>query len=152
MKIDKKTVKVIFWDTAGQEGFSSLTKQYYREADGAIIVYDITNMSSFKDIKNWMDDVKRETNNKAIMILVGNKSDKIYEREVKTQVSEIFAKNNSMFFMETSAKDNVNVKPMFETLIRMLMERAKTSDVTYSERQYRKPLLDEETNHCCALI
>ena len=70
---DGKMVKIQVWDTAGQDRFRSITKNYYKGAHGIILIYDVTENKSFENVKNWMNQIKEEVSNRVTIVLVGNK-------------------------------------------------------------------------------
>ena len=119
---DNKNIKIQIWDTAGEEAFQSITKTYYRNAIGALLVYDITKKSSFEHIKNWLDSVKENSTKNIKIILIGNKSDLEDKREVTFQEGEEFAKNNGLIFFETSAKNFKNINEAFNKLTEEIYE------------------------------
>ena len=90
-------MKVQVWDTAGQERYRAITTAYYRDAMGAIIVYDITNQDSFNNTARWVQDVRNNSNNNNINImLLGNKSDLVKGRKVTAENGKIFSRNNDL--------------------------------------------------------
>jgi Ras-related protein Rab-1A len=109
-------VKLQIWDTAGQERFKTITASYYKGAHGIILVYDITDRQSFKDIENWLAEVDKYGNENVVKLLVGNKSDLEASRQVKTEEGKTLADSLGIKFLETSAKDAVNVEKAFTTL------------------------------------
>ena len=78
--VDEKKINLQIWDTSGQEAFQSITRSYYRAAVAALVVYDITNKSSFENLKLWVDNAKEFGNSNIQLCLVGNKRDKNEER------------------------------------------------------------------------
>ena len=86
IKIDNKTykVKTQIWDTAGQESFRSITRSYYRGSICALLVYDITRRATFDNLIKWLEDMRDNAYSKMVILLVGNKSDLKFEREVST--------------------------------------------------------------------
>lgn len=110
------TVKLQIWDTAGQERFKTITASYYKGAHGIILVYDITDRQSFKDIENWLAEVDKYGNENVVKMLVGNKSDLEANRQVKTEEGKSLADSLNIKFLETSAKDAINVEKAFTTL------------------------------------
>lgn len=110
--IDGKPIKIQIWDTAGQESFRSITRAYYRGATGALLVYDISRRLTFSHLTQWLDDVKKHVDSKTAIMLIGNKSD-LPRREVSYEEGERFAKDNGLFFLETSAKTASNVDEAF---------------------------------------
>ena len=103
------------WDTAGQENFRSITRAYYKNSVCALIVYDITNRSSFENIISWIEDCKGQSPKSIFIILVGNKNDLENERQVSYEEGLEFAKNNNIVFFETSAKTGKNISELFQT-------------------------------------
>ena len=76
IKIDNKYINVLIWDTAGQERFRNITSHYYNNADGILLVYDISNRESFENLNYWLNEINEKADkNKINLILVGNKSD-----------------------------------------------------------------------------
>ena len=75
IELDKKTIKLQIWDTAGQERFRTISSTYYRGAHGIIVVYDITNMDSFKNVKRWLTEIDKYARDNVSKLLVGNKMD-----------------------------------------------------------------------------
>ena len=116
LEIKNKNIKIQVWDTAGEEAFQSITKSYYRNAIGALLVYDITKKSSFEHLQKWLDSVKENSTKNIKIILIGNKIDLEDKREVTFQAGEEFAKKNDLFFLETSAKNFINIKESFNKL------------------------------------
>ena len=110
-------------DTAGQERFKSLAKNYFKSADGIILMYDITNIHSFKDIEEYINKIKNITDiTKVAIIIVGNKCDLINEREVNEKMKSDFETEHNMKIYEVSAKDNINVNECFVALIDKIIE------------------------------
>ena len=115
---NNKKVKVQIWDTAGQDRFLAITKNYYRGANGILLVFDITNLSSFEHIKNWIEQIKEEAPEKIIIYLVGNKIDCLNSRLISTEEGKKLAKEFGLKYYETSAKNNENVNSTFLDLIK----------------------------------
>uniref|UniRef100_A0A669BUP8 Ras-related protein Rab-15 n=1 Tax=Oreochromis niloticus TaxID=8128 RepID=A0A669BUP8_ORENI len=107
--IDGIKVRIQIWDTAGQERYQTITKQYYRRAQGIFLVYDITSERSFQHIMKWASDVDEYAPDKVQKILVGNKSDEVDKRQVATEQGVKLAKAYGMDFFETSAFTNHNI-------------------------------------------
>eukprot|EP01036_Dinobryon_divergens_P026520 gene26520-35186_t len=113
INIDKQQIKLQIWDTAGQETFRSITRSYYRDAAGALLVYDITRRITFNHVSRWLEEMRENGNPNMTIMLIGNKSDLEHKREVTTKEGEIFASVNGLTFMETSAKSAANVETAF---------------------------------------
>ena len=117
-----KIIKLQLWDTAGQERFQTITSSYYRGAQGIIIVYDITCEESFKNVKKWLQQIDNYTNGKVFKILVGNKVDLENKRQIDIMRVQQFCQENSIYHIETSAKDSNNIKEVFLYLSDNLMK------------------------------
>ncbi|KAK3093678.1 hypothetical protein FSP39_018834 [Pinctada imbricata] len=104
LNIGGKTVKVQIWDTAGQERFESITKQFYRRAQGILLVYDITSRQSYNAIPKWLNYIHQFAQEDVCIMLLGNKSDREYQRMVTYNEAKKYASENSLMFYETSAK------------------------------------------------
>ncbi|GAX75308.1 hypothetical protein CEUSTIGMA_g2753.t1 [Chlamydomonas eustigma] len=115
---DGRSTKLEVWDTAGQERYHSLAPLYYRGAQGAVIVYDITSPTSFERAKFWVEELRRGGIDSAVLVLVGNKKDLWEGREVSEEAGQEYADRNRMIFVECSAKTSDNVTEVFESLAR----------------------------------
>ena len=111
--INNKKFRLQIWDTAGQENYRSITRAYYKNSVCAILVYDISNKESFEHISNWVEDCIAQSPKTVFMVLVGNKSDLIDDRQVTFEEGKEMAKKNNMMFFETSAKTGENVEKIF---------------------------------------
>jgi small GTP-binding protein len=120
--IREKPVKVHVWDTAGQEKFRFIVKSYFNGANGAILVYDITNRKSFEGLKYWLDELKRfEFDGK--YTIVGCKCDLENHREVYRHEGENLARSLNGLFYECSAKDNTNIDLLFKELVEYIITK-----------------------------
>lgn len=108
-------VKLQIWDTAGQESFRSITRNFYQGSNGVFLVFDITNRASFDDIRNqWLKEIRTHTNPGIVIYLIGNFSDMEEERDVTYQEAFEFARDNQFtHYIETSAKTGENVQEVF---------------------------------------
>ncbi|XP_038880228.1 LOW QUALITY PROTEIN: ras-related protein RABA6a-like [Benincasa hispida] len=120
IKLADKLIKTQIWDTAGQERFRAITSSYYRGALGALLVYDITRVATFDNVKKWLGELRELGNSDMVIILVGNKCDLDQYREVEEEEARGLAELEDLFFMETSAKDNVNVEEAFLEMVRRI--------------------------------
>ena len=116
IKIDNKTIKLQIWDTAGQERFKSILSSYYKGANGILLLYDITNVNSFKSLSNWLIDIEKNSSKNVKKILIGNKCDLNELRKIPINKGKEFADTYNMKFIETSAKNNVNINECFNIL------------------------------------
>jgi len=120
VSLNDYTVKFEIWDTAGQERYHSLAPMYYRGAAAAVVVYDITNADSFQRAKSWVKELQRQGSPNIVIALAGNKYDLASKRKVDTEEAKEYAKDNGLFFMETSAKTATNVEELFKAIAKKL--------------------------------
>jgi Ras-related protein Rab-1A len=126
IQIDGKRVKIQIWDTAGQERFRTITKTYYRGAHGYVLVYDITSAESFEHVKYWLGEIKKNGNEDVHKVIVGNKADLEDQRMVKFDEGKAFSDEKNIPFLETSAKDGLNVQDLFMRMTRGYLKLAMT--------------------------
>ncbi|EDQ84373.1 uncharacterized protein MONBRDRAFT_34712 [Monosiga brevicollis MX1] len=118
--VDDVTVKFEIWDTAGQERYHSLAPMYYRGAQAAIVVYDITNADTFQRARSWVKELQRQANPNIVIALAGNKADLASKQQVDTNEARAYAEENGLLFMETSAKNAMNVTEIFMAIAKKL--------------------------------
>ncbi|XP_028908885.1 ras-related protein Rab-3D isoform X2 [Ornithorhynchus anatinus] len=114
-------------DTAGQERYRTITTAYYRGAMGFLLMYDISNQESFSAVQDWATQIKTYSWDNAQVILIGNKCDLEDERVVPTEDGKRLADDLGFEFFEASAKDNINVKQVFERLVDIICEKMNES-------------------------
>ncbi|KAH7078721.1 ras family-domain-containing protein [Paraphoma chrysanthemicola] len=121
---ENTTVKFEIWDTAGQERYKSLAPMYYRNANCAVVVYDITQAASLDKAKAWVKELQRQANENIIIALAGNKLDLVTEspdkRAIQTADAEQYAREAGLLFFETSAKTSENVRELFTAIAKKL--------------------------------
>ncbi|XP_041810200.1 ras-related protein Rab-15-like [Chelmon rostratus] len=125
LEIDGIKVRVQIWDTAGQERYQTITKQYYRRAQGIIFVYDITNKPSFQHLAKWASDVDEYAPDMVQRILVGNKSDEEHRRQVTKDQGSKLAETYGMEFFETSASTSSNINESFTRVAELVLQAHK---------------------------
>ena len=127
-----KKIKLQIWDTAGQDRFRAITKNYYKGANGIIIIYDVTNLQTYENVKMWITQIREEANPNVVIYLAGNKIDVDEEEKVvKTEDGQKIADEFKLPFFETSAKEGVNVNEAFESLVEKI-------DVVYTKLEPTK--------------
>ncbi|KAH7829627.1 Rab2c [Monocercomonoides exilis] len=117
--MDKRPIKLHIWDTAGLEVFRSVTRQYYRNAQGALLVYDVTRRETFEHLDEWVKDIREYADPEIVIMLVANKCD-LSKREVRKDEGESFAQAHGLHFHETSAKTGANVEKSFLSLMKAI--------------------------------
>ncbi|CAO3617096.1 unnamed protein product [Cunninghamella blakesleeana] len=109
LTVDNCKVRLQIWDTAGQERFRAMTKLYYRGAQAALLVYDITSQESFQELHSWVEELKRNMNEELVMVVVANKIDLASRREVQLQEAQEYVTRSlgpDTILYEVSAKDD----------------------------------------------
>ncbi|ESK95465.1 gtp-binding protein yptv3 [Moniliophthora roreri MCA 2997] len=122
MEVKGKKVKLSIWDTAGQERFRTITSSYYRGAQGIILVYDVSSRDSFDALPRWYSELGTYVSDSVVKILVGNKVDKEFSRQVPTSEGAAFAARMNSLFIEASAKTAVNVKETFHEVVERILD------------------------------
>lgn len=117
IQVDAKTIKAQIWDTAGQERYRAITSAYYRGAVGALLVYDISKHQTYENVQRWLKELRDHADANIVIMLVGNKSDLRHLRAVPTEDAKLFASDNSLSFIETSALDASNVELAFQNIL-----------------------------------
>ena len=136
--INNLNVSVKLWDTAGQERFKALTPSFFRNAEGVVIAYDVTNSESFDNLKFWISSIKTNLFEKNIfipIIIIGNKIDLEDMREISKDVASTFAKENKFKYFETSAKTGEGVDEAFRDLINQVLANLDKNEEGTIERK-----------------
>ena len=143
-----KNIKLQIWDTAGQDRFRAITKNYYKGANGIILIYDVTNRQSYENVKNWITQIREEANPNVVIYLAGNKVDVSEEEKVvKTEEGKKIAEEFNLPLYETSAKNGVNINRIFEELVEKVDEIYSKLEVPKIDQ--KKKIIYGETKRCC---
>ena len=146
IKVDNKNIKLQIWDTAGQEKFKAVSKQYYKGADAVIVVYDITSTRSFRNVSNWMADVDSFASANVQKFLVGNKKDLSEHREVPLEEGKTTAQCFGAYFIETSAVSNQDyaIEQIFKILANKIVDERRrveeSVDPSTARRRLNEPV------------
>ena len=147
---DGKKVKLQIWDTAGQDRFRTITKNYYKGAHGIILIYDVTNTDTYDNVENWISQIKEEASPNVVIYLVGNKVDMEDKRKVSTEDGQKIADANNLPFIETSAKSDININETFDNLVEKMdsvfSNLEKNNLVAISGNKLNK---DNNKKKCC---
>lgn len=123
--IDLNTaVKMTIWDTCGQEKYRILTKQYYRNCDGAIIVFDLTNKKTFEYVNYWIEELRKNAPENISILIAGNKSDLTFQKKIRMEEIQKLIDNNYLYY-EVSAKTGNNISLVFDKLRNNILESLK---------------------------
>ena len=145
-----KKVKLQIWDTAGQDRFRTITKNYYKGAHGIILIYDVTNTDTYDNVENWISQIKEEASPNVVIYLVGNKVDMEDKRKVTTEEGQKVADENNLPFIETSAKSDINVNETFDNLVEKMdnvfSNLEKKDSIAISGNNLNK---DNNKKKCC---
>eukprot|EP00294_Goniomonas_avonlea_P014252 CAMPEP_0114556464 /NCGR_PEP_ID=MMETSP0114-20121206/9305_1 /TAXON_ID=31324 /ORGANISM="Goniomonas sp, Strain m" /LENGTH=169 /DNA_ID=CAMNT_0001741675 /DNA_START=154 /DNA_END=663 /DNA_ORIENTATION=- len=122
--VDGIEVKVNFWDLAGPAEYFEVRNEFYRDSQGAILVYDVGNKKSFDALENWVKEANKFGGGNAIVAVAGNKLD-TKKREVKQKEGQAWAAAKGFLFYETSANTGESVSEMFNTLFVRAVRQAR---------------------------
>jgi Ras-related protein Rab-2A len=139
VEIGSTSIKLQIWDTAGQESFRSITRSFYRRADGVLLVYDATARHTFENCKYWLEEIRQNASSDVVVYLVANQIDLISSgesREVSTEEALEFTRKNGLGgYKETSALSGINVHEAFKEFCTILFNRWKEhKDVVVVDR------------------
>ena len=140
-----KDIKLQIWDTAGQDRFRAITKNYYKGSHGIILIYDVTNLQTFENVKNWVSQIREEAANNVVIYIAANKIDMEAERKVSKQEGESLAQELGFPFMETSAKSGININETFEDLV----ERIDKVYGNIPQKPNKNKLYKAKKRTCC---
>lgn len=121
--VGSQSVQLSIWDTAGQERFHALGPIYYRDASGALLVYDITDAESFSKVKNWVKELRKIVGSDITIVIAGNKIDLEKNRAVNEAEALQYAESVGAVHFHTSAKANRGLDEVFNTLSQKMLER-----------------------------
>ena len=127
IQIDGKSIKIQLWDTAGQEKFRAMTKNLYLKSQGIIILFDITNETSFINLKNWMSQIKESCGEDIPILLVGNKIDLEDNRVINKERAMEYANNENIEYIEVSSKTGENINKALTSLLQKILKRADSN-------------------------
>ncbi|ORY07621.1 hypothetical protein K493DRAFT_273416 [Basidiobolus meristosporus CBS 931.73] len=137
--IDEQSCMLEVLDTAGQEEYTALRDQWIRDGEGFLVVYSISSRSTFERVERFRDQIIRvKDTDRVPIMLVGNKCDKINEREVSKEEGLGMARRLGCEFIETSAKTSVNVEKAFYTVVRTIRTIREGSSRTGSNPGEKK--------------
>ncbi|NWR45476.1 RAB44 protein, partial [Regulus satrapa] len=143
--VDNKRFALRLWDSAGQERYRSMTKQFFRKADGVVLMYDITSQYSFSDVRYWLSCIQEAAEDGVAVLLLGNKTDCAAQREVPAEEGERLAKEHQLMFYECSAASGHNVLDSMVSFIRLL----KVREDELKNKAEEVPKAPQKKKGCC---
>mgnify|MGYP000343438945 CR=1 FL=1 len=152
LNLGRQSVKLMIWDTAGQERFHALGPIYYRDANGALLVYDITDRDSFTKVRNWVKELKTIVGDDIVLCIAGNKSDLEKQRQVDDAEAKAYAEKVGAVHMLTSAKTGKGVEEVFLQLTKAMLKKNQDSKPKGQNRSFVQ-IVDtaekEQSKGCC---
>ena len=136
--INNKTIQIKIWDTAGQERYKALTPAYFKNAEGVLVVYDVTATDSFNNLKFWINSIKTNMESKNIkipIVLMGNKIDLEESREIRKEIAEKYANENNYKYFESSAKTGEGIDKAVRELVVQVINQTNNLD---EQKEFRK--------------
>ena len=153
IELDEHSIKMQIWDTAGHEKFRTITTSYYKSAQAIIILYDITQKSSFDHIRNWITEIDKFGKQGVLKVIVGNKLDLENNRKISKEDAENLALKYGVKLWEVSAKDNTNIEEMFVDTIKTLLEKnskiISESSSMGNNIKLSKNIKNKKNKKCC---
>ena len=143
---EQKIVKVQLWDTAGQDKFRAITRNYYKGANGIILIFDVTNVKSYENIKKWINEIKEEISEKVKIVLIGNKIDNVQERKISREQGDKLASEIGVKFFETSAKTGEGINESVFFLVKKIFENDPEVKNKYQGRNLK---MYNKKRKCC---
>ena len=154
LKIKDKEIKLKIWDTAGQERYRQITSHIYKDADGIILVFDVTSEESFNQITDWMEQIKNNVSKEEInLILIGNKCD-LEDRMVEKERGEEMAEKLKIKYFETSALTGQGINEAFEELAKQIFRNKNPNEnisrnISISYDKSEDALKKKKGKGCC---
>lgn len=150
--LNGEVVKVQLWDTAGQERYRAITNSYFRNTHGIVVVYDITNCESFNKVSYWIETIKNNSTSDSKILLLGNKYDLNYKRQISYNEGKQLAEKHKMLFGEVSAMENLQyetcstIELLYDQLIASIVEQLNDLKKTNQINQTNQTNQINQTN------
>jgi len=157
--VDDQTVNLCIWDTAGQERFHALGPIYYRDADAALLVYDLLDKDSFDRVQSWVKELRKMASKNIVLAIAGNKSDMDKLRQVDLKESERYAESIGATHSVTSAKLNTGIEETFVDIAHRVLHHRETEggdNLTTGSRRKSVVIMDNQLaatpppSRCCS--
>ena len=144
-----KNIKLQIWDTAGQDRFRAITKNYYKGANGIILIYDVTNPKTYDNVKNWVTQIREEASPNVVVYLCGNKIDMKEDRKVNEEDGKKMAEEFGFPFNETSAREGIKINETFEDLVERIDSVYSKLDININKTKKNKLYKGKAKSSCC---
>jgi small GTP-binding protein len=139
--------EIFFYDTAGQEKYKSISFNLIKKADGILLLYDISERSSFDAINQWIENIKNVKGDNFPVIMIGNKCD-LEERDITQIEGELFANEHGFSFEETSCKEGINIEESVQDLVLNILEKKKKENLK-ENFTFKLSKKKEKKKKCC---
>ena len=150
--VDNKKVKLQLWDTAGHERFRTITTSYYRGAHGIAIVFDLSDRQTFEHVERWLEEINKYAKENVMRFLIGNKSDLVDKREVNYEEVRVLANKLNIYYVETSAKNNINISDFFRVATKDYLDKydfQKDKEIKGLSLDSKKLIVEKNSGGCC---
>lgn len=143
---DGSSLKINFWDCAGQQRYQQVVKTFFRGSHGALLVFDVSNKDSFKELENWLRSILKEAKSGIAVVVVGNKSDlrkdsmKPETLVTEEEIKEFLDENQGVNYIECSALENTNVNSAFQLIIDKMYEKFYQEELAELSSRVKKPM------------
>ena len=152
ININGEDIRLKIWDTAGQEKFRSIQKQYYRNSDGILLVFDVTKFETFNVLEEWINSIKNQTSNDIIVVLVGNKID-LNNKVISDDDIKNFANDNKFKYFLTSAATGKNINEVFDYIVKEIYniksKKKKNDGNNNNNKNLKKNYIKRKKKACC---
>ena len=152
ININGEDIRLKIWDTAGQEKFRSIQKQYYRNSDGILLVFDVTKFDTFNVLEEWINSIKNQTSNDIIVVLVGNKID-LNNKVISDDDIKNFANDNKFKYFLTSAATGKNINEVFDYIVKEIYniksKKKKNDSNNNNNKNLKKNYIKRNKKDCC---
>ena len=152
ININAEDIRLKIWDTAGQEKFKSIQKQYYRNSDGILLVFDVTKFDTFNVLEEWINSIKNQTSNDIIVVLVGNKID-LNNKVISDDEIKNFANDNKFKYFLTSAATGKNINEVFDYIVKEIYniksKKKKNDSNNNNNKNLKKNYIKSNKKACC---
>ena len=152
ININGEDIRLKIWDTAGQEKFRSIQKQYYRNSDGILLVFDVTKFDTFNVLEEWINSIKNQTSNDIIVVLVGNKID-LNNKVISDDEIKNFANDNKFKYFLTSAATGKNINEVFDYIVKEIYniksKKKKNDGNNNNNKNLKKNYIKSNKKACC---